>query len=175
MSKPELHTLGPNPTVEQIVALYTKLTGKEPTAEELNELKTQMVMGESHSSAMNSQGYSRVIQPDALLVNADWPKRTQDVKTPSLGFSLIEVLVVLAILAILVAMLIPTVNAVKAANARNAVSQKHYGYDGANWIAFDVIRLDGCEYLDYSDARGYRFTHKGNCSNPIHKYNSEQP
>ena len=74
--KPQLSLLPPNPTVEQIVALYKKLTGKEPTQAEIDEIKTQAVMG---------QAKPRVIQPDALVSNADWPKRTKDVPTPNVS------------------------------------------------------------------------------------------
>lgn len=73
MSKPELSTLGPNPTVEQIVALYRKVAGREPTQAEIDELKARAVM---------DRPKSRVISPDATEANADWPKRTKDVPTP---------------------------------------------------------------------------------------------
>lgn len=37
-----------------------------------------------------------------------------------------------------------------------------------------VVRYDGCQYLIYDDGvnddRAYSITHKGNCDNPIHKY-----
>ena len=43
--KPELYLLPPNPTVEQIsLNLYRSLTGKEPSEEEVNELKSQAAM-----------------------------------------------------------------------------------------------------------------------------------
>lgn len=37
--------------------------------------------------------------------------------------------------------------------------------------SYEVITLDGCEYLKYSwpTQRDHVLTHKGNCSNPIHK------
>ncbi len=77
--KPTLDMLPPNPTVEQIIELYRKLTGKEPTEAEIDELKTKAVSG---------QAKPRIIQPDATVANADWPKRTKDVLLSELGFDL---------------------------------------------------------------------------------------
>jgi len=39
---------------------------------------------------------------------------------------------------------------------------------------YDVIEIDGCEYIVYSEMHGYAgygfMAHKGNCKNPIHKH-----
>lgn len=39
---------------------------------------------------------------------------------------------------------------------------------------YDVIEIDGCEYIVYSEEHGYGgygfMVHKGNCKNPIHKH-----
>ena len=39
---------------------------------------------------------------------------------------------------------------------------------------YDVIEIDGCEYIVYSEEHGYGgyafMAHKGNCKNPIHKH-----
>jgi hypothetical protein len=38
-------------------------------------------------------------------------------------------------------------------------------------IPFVVIEIDDCEYLmGVSYSKGF-FAHKGNCKNPVHKYN----
>ncbi len=163
---PELHMLPPNATVEQVVALYKKLTGKEPTPEEIDELKAQAVMGERSNPP---------IQVDAELANADWPKRTKDVQTPRTGFTLSEVLVVIAVIFIIAALVVAGVSVHREATAATPTSYS-IGQGG-----FHVIKIDGCEYIAYSEgfvtseSRVYTFTHKGNCSNAIHKYNTEQP
>lgn len=37
---------------------------------------------------------------------------------------------------------------------------------------YDIINIDGCEYLQYVGAMGYKhLEHKGNCPNPVHCYN----
>lgn len=36
----------------------------------------------------------------------------------------------------------------------------------------DIIIVDSCEYIVVSAYRKYGITHKGNCKNPIHKYNN---
>jgi hypothetical protein len=69
-----LAKIGPNATAEEVLDLFRKLTGKEPTQAEIDELKAEMVMQQSKPQRMP-------LQPDAGD-NADWPKRTQDVKTP---------------------------------------------------------------------------------------------
>ena len=33
----------------------------------------------------------------------------------------------------------------------------------------DVVKIEGCEYFFGDYDRGALFTHKGNCTNPIHK------
>jgi len=39
-----------------------------------------------------------------------------------------------------------------------------------------IIKLDGCEYLACRTHAGWMvYTHKGDCSNPIHIYNVEKP
>ena len=39
----------------------------------------------------------------------------------------------------------------------------------------DIIVIEGCEYLEFSQGRRYSLCHKGNCKNPIHKGgNSDQ-
>lgn len=81
--KPRLLLLGPNPTVETILDFYRKLTGKEPTQAEIDDLKARAIMGEKHEDNQWSGGYNE--SPDADIANADWPKRTKDVKTPSVG------------------------------------------------------------------------------------------
>lgn len=35
--------------------------------------------------------------------------------------------------------------------------------------SYDVLVIDGCEYIFRSYDRGCMFAHKGNCSNPAHK------
>lgn len=49
------------------------------------------------------------------------------------------------------------------------------GYELTNQNSFDeyeVIDIDGCEYIMYSSSYGYlQVTHKGDCSNPIHCQN----
>lgn len=39
-----------------------------------------------------------------------------------------------------------------------------------------VVRIDSCEYIKTQTAEYpyYMLTHKGNCSNPIHPYNTER-
>ena len=37
---------------------------------------------------------------------------------------------------------------------------------------YEIIQIEGCEYLRYMGAQGYKHvTHKGNCNNTIHYYN----
>ena len=37
---------------------------------------------------------------------------------------------------------------------------------------FTIIKIDGCEYIQYNGAMGYKhIEHKGNCQNTIHFYN----
>lgn len=40
---------------------------------------------------------------------------------------------------------------------------------------YKIVVIDQCEYIQVNDGLGntrvYSLTHKGNCSNPIHKYN----
>ena len=33
----------------------------------------------------------------------------------------------------------------------------------------DIIVIEGCEYLEFSQGRRYSLCHKGTCKNPIHK------
>ena len=41
-------------------------------------------------------------------------------------------------------------------------------------INFQVIKMDGCEYVYYGMGTNYGlFTHKGNCNNPIHKVKTD--
>ena len=36
---------------------------------------------------------------------------------------------------------------------------------------YNIVDIDGCEYLQYIGAMGYKhIEHKGNCPNPIHYY-----
>ena len=35
----------------------------------------------------------------------------------------------------------------------------------------DIIIIEGCEYLQYSNGNRYSLCHKGNCKNPIHPEN----
>jgi hypothetical protein len=65
---------------DQIIDEYRKATGKEPTQEEIDQLKGRMVMGVDHGKPGDDKTARAIITPDADLVNADWPKRTQDVK-----------------------------------------------------------------------------------------------
>lgn len=71
--KPRLLLLPPKPTVEQIIEFYRKLTGKEPTQEQIDKVKAKAVMGE------REEPKEYRITPDAEEANADWPKRTKDV------------------------------------------------------------------------------------------------
>lgn len=41
----------------------------------------------------------------------------------------------------------------------------------AGSVATHTIRIEGCEYLVYGSGRDRMMTHKGNCDNPIHRYN----
>jgi prepilin-type N-terminal cleavage/methylation domain-containing protein len=157
-----LALLPPNPTAEQILALYTKLTGKEPTQEEIDRLKARMVMGE--------RIVERVITPDAGA-NGDWPKRTKDVKLG--GFTLVEVLVVLAILLVIVSLI--CAGAANRDTDKTAPARPIPGQGGYNYV---IRTIDGCEYIEATWMTGYdrglySLTHKGNCSNPIHVYNAE--
>jgi hypothetical protein len=34
---------------------------------------------------------------------------------------------------------------------------------------FNIVIIEGCEYLEYEYGSAYSLCHKGNCSNPIHK------
>ena len=42
-------------------------------------------------------------------------------------------------------------------------------YQGAS--PMDIIIIEGCEYLQYSNGNRYSLCHKGNCKNPIHPEN----
>lgn len=44
-----------------------------------------------------------------------------------------------------------------------------------NGYNFIVVKIDGCEYIEARSAYGYfSYAHKGNCSNPIHIYNTNK-
>lgn len=178
MSRINLSTLPPNPTTEQIAALYRKLTGKDPTAEELDELKRE---------AATNKPARPMITPDAEEKNADWPKRTKDVTltgaggTPKSGYTIYEVLLVLAILTSLGALATIGITGVVNESAERAKKAKVTSYTLGGYGGFHTIKIDGCEYVAYGEnmmgtqSRVYTITHKGNCSNPIHKYNAEEP
>lgn len=38
-----------------------------------------------------------------------------------------------------------------------------------------IIEIDGCEYLKCGLHYKTQLTHKGNCKNPIHQYNTKNP
>ena len=38
---------------------------------------------------------------------------------------------------------------------------------------FDIIEIDGCQYIKINSAYGGWMAHKGNCNNQIHIYNSK--
>ena len=39
--------------------------------------------------------------------------------------------------------------------------------------AYTIVEIEGCEYFRFHSTHGYlHITHKGNCKNPIHNYNS---
>ncbi len=45
---------------------------------------------------------------------------------------------------------------------------------------YSIIKIDGCEYIEVKDFLGanngyYSLTHKGDCSNPIHRYPNKAP
>ena len=129
--------------------------------EAADAVKTQAVMGDTKPVAL-------AIQPDADLTNADWPKRTKDIKTPRLGFTLVELLIVLTFIIALVGLFWTAV----VSSHRNSNNRARF-VESKDGFSFRVIELDGCEYF-YGPSSG-QLCHKGNCSNPIHKYNIEQP
>ena len=43
--------------------------------------------------------------------------------------------------------------------------------DGKSNISSSITTIEGCEYFVNENAYGNSITHKGNCSNPIHKCN----
>lgn len=41
---------------------------------------------------------------------------------------------------------------------------------------YEIIKIDNCEYINWGVSYGYmNITHKGNCSNPIHQFNTHKP
>lgn len=42
---------------------------------------------------------------------------------------------------------------------------------------YNIVVIDGCQYIEFdygiADHRVYSLCHKGNCTNPIHQYNTE--
>jgi prepilin-type N-terminal cleavage/methylation domain-containing protein len=92
----------------------------------------------------------------------------------SKGFTLVEFIIILAIIGTVAAIAIP--------NIKRAMKNKEYRehHNGQNPPVtkvvipdgkIEVVTIEGCEYFYQRTYYGYHvLTHKGNCKNPIHKY-----